>query len=76
MTFKIANKDDHWFHVKGFHGSHTILQTNGVTPSQEILNKCAAIAAFYSQASNSSNVPVDYTLIKYVKKSKIQSQVW
>lgn len=76
LTFKIANKDDLWFHVKDFHGSHTILQTNGVTPSQEILNKCAAIAAFYSQASNSSNVPVDYTLIKYVKKSKIQSLVW
>lgn len=70
LTFKIANKDDLWFHVKDFHGSHTILQTNGVTPSQEILNKCAAIAAFYSQASNSSNVPVDYTLIKYVKKNQ------
>lgn len=70
LTFKIANKDDLWFHVKDFHGSHTILQTNGATPSQEILNKCAAIAAFYSQASNSSNVPVDYTLIKYVKKSQ------
>ena len=70
LTFKIANKDDLWFHVKDFHGSHIILQTNGVTPSQEILNKCAAIAAFYSQASNSSNVPVDYTLIKYVKKIK------
>ena len=70
LTFKVANKDDLWFHVKDFPGSHTILQTNGVTPSQEILNKCAAIAAFYSQASNSSNVPVDYTLIKYVKKIK------
>lgn len=70
LTFKIANKDDLWFHVKDFHGSHTILQTNGATPSQKILNKCAAIAAFYSQASNSSNVPVDYTLIKYVKKFK------
>ena len=65
LTFKIANKDDLWFHVKDFHGSHTILQTNGATPSQEILNKCAAIAAFYSQASNSSNVPVDYTLINF-----------
>ena len=70
LTFKVANKDDIWFHVKDFHGSHTILQTNGATPSQEVLNQCASIAAFYSQASNSSNVPVDYTLIKYVKKVK------
>lgn len=70
LTFKTANKEDIWFHVKNFHGSHVILLTNGKNPLQETINKCASIAAFHSKASNSSNVPVDYTLVKYVKKIK------
>lgn len=70
LTFKIANKNDIWFHVKDFHGSHVILVTNGSMPSQETINTCAAIAAFHSKAANSSNVPVDYTLVKNVKKLK------
>ncbi|MCI9177688.1 MAG: fibronectin/fibrinogen-binding protein [Clostridia bacterium] len=68
LTFKIAKKDDIWFHVKDVHGSHTILITNGKQPSQDIINECANLAAVYSKANNSSNVPVDYTFIKYVKK--------
>lgn len=70
LTFKIANSNDIWFHVKDFHGSHVILLTNGEAPSQGIINKCAALAAFYSKATNSSNVPVDYTFVKNVKKYK------
>lgn len=68
LTFKLANKDDLWFHVKDLHGSHVILITNGKIPSQEIINQCASLAAYYSKGSQSSNIPVDYTLIKYVKK--------
>ena len=68
LTFKIAKKEDIWFHVKDLHGSHVVLATNGKTPSQETINKVASIAAYYSKAAQSSNVPVDYTFIKYVKK--------
>lgn len=68
LTFKIANKEDMWFHVKDIQGSHVILITDGKNPSQEIINKCASIAASHSKASQSSNVPVDYTLVKYIKK--------
>ena len=68
LTFKIAKKEDIWFHVKDLHGSHVVLITNGKNPSQETINRVASIAAYYSKASQSSNVPVDYTLIKYVKK--------
>lgn len=70
LTFKIANSNDIWFHVKDFHGSHVILLTNGEIPSQETINKCATLAAYYSKAMNSSNVPVDYTFVKNVKKYK------
>ncbi len=68
LTFKIANKNDIWFHVKNLQGSHVILVTNGKTPAQETLNKCAAVAAYHSKAMQSSNVPIDYTFVKYVKK--------
>lgn len=65
---KQAKPDDIWFHIKDNHGSHTILKVENTSPSQDTINKCASLAAFHSKASNSSNVPVDYTYIKYVKK--------
>ena len=68
ITHKLANSNDYWFHVKDSHGSHVILKTEGKIPSQEIINKCASIAAYYSKSKYSSNVPVDYTLVKNVKK--------
>lgn len=69
LTLKIANRNDMWFHTQKIHGSHVILKCdNNVSPTQEILIKCAELAAYYSKAKQSSNVPVDYTLVKYVKK--------
>ena len=68
LTLKFANDDDLWFHTKDIHGSHVILRINGKAPSQEVINKVASIAAKYSKAKYSSNVPVDYTYVKYVKK--------
>lgn len=68
ITTKLANKEDIWFHVKDFHGSHVILRTDNKVPSQETLYKCAKLAKEHSKAKQSSNVPVDYTYAKYVKK--------
>ena len=68
LTTKLANKEDIWFHVKDFHGSHVLLRTENKIPSQETINKCAKLAKEHSKAVNSSNVPVDYTFVKYVKK--------
>ena len=68
LTTKLANKEDIWFHVKDFHGSHVILRTENNIPSQETINKCAKLAKEHSKAVDSSNVPVDYTYVKYVKK--------
>ena len=70
LTLKYARKTDLWFHTKDFHGSHTILKidNNLPYPSQDILIKVAEIAAKHSKAKNSSNVPVDYCEVKYVKK--------
>lgn len=68
LTTKLAKKDDMWFHTKDIHGSHVILITNHSKPDIDIIIKCAEIAAYYSKASMSSNVNVDYTLVKNVKK--------
>lgn len=68
LTLKVAKSHDIWFHTKDIHGSHAILQTKGQQPSDDILIRCAQIAAYYSKARLSSNVPVDYALVKYVKK--------
>lgn len=68
LTMKVANDNDYWFHTKDIHGSHVILRSNGDMPKMETIIKCAKIAAYYSKAKFSSNVPVDYTLVKYVKK--------
>lgn len=68
LTTKIARKNDLWFHTKEIHGSHVILKIEKSFPSIEIIEKCASIAAYYSKGKLSSNVPVDYTFVKYVKK--------
>ena len=68
VTTKLANKEDIWFHVKDFHGSHVVLKTENSIPSSETLYKCALLAKEHSKAKQSSNVAVDYTHIKNVKK--------
>ena len=69
LTLKYAKKTDLWFHTKDIHGGHCILVLNGSPlPQDDILLKCAEIAAYHSKAKNSSNVPVDICEVKYVKK--------
>jgi len=68
LTFKIAHKNDLWFHVKNAPGSHTILRTNSQVVSRETLEFAASLAAAHSKLKNSPKVEVDYTEVKNVKK--------
>lgn len=68
LTLKTAGKNDIWLHTKDIPGSHTILVTNGSSPDDEDIEEAAQIAAYHSRARGSSNVPVDYTLVKNVSK--------
>ncbi len=72
LTLKYAHKYDIWFHVKDFHGSHTILTLPNSDAihhiPQDLLAKVAKLAVTHSKAKNSSNVPVDYCQVRYVKK--------
>ena len=69
LTLKLANSSDLWFHTKDIHGSHTVIKLglDKDVPKTTIL-EAAALAAYYSKARESSQVPVDYTQIKNVKK--------
>jgi len=68
LTCKQAFKSDIWFHTQKIHGSHVILWTEGGQPDLTSLNEAAVLAAWFSQARESSKVPVDYTPVKFVKK--------
>ncbi len=68
LTTKIASKNDLWFHTKNIHGSHVILVTEGREPDDDTLLYAANLAARFSKAGSSNQVPVDYTPVKFVKK--------
>ena len=63
-----ADKRDYWFHTQRIHGSHVILRCAGLTPGDGDLREAAMLAAYFSQARESSSVPVDYCPVKFVKK--------
>ena len=68
LTFTFANKNDIWLHTKDIQGSHVILKNSGQNISDDTLVKCAKLAVEHSKAKFSSNVPVDYCKVQYVKK--------
>ena len=68
LTCRLAGKGDIWFHTQKIHGSHVILWTEGGQPDLQSLNEAAVLAAWFSQARDSSKVPVDYTPVRFVKK--------
>lgn len=68
LTLKSALKYDIWLHTQKIHGSHVIISCEGNTPGEATLEEAAKLAAYYSQAREGQNVPVDYTQVKHVKK--------
>ncbi len=72
LTMKFAVKNDVWMHTKDIPGSHVIIRMeNGRSVddlSAELIYEAASIAAYHSKAQGSSQVPVDYVPIRYVKK--------
>ena len=68
LTLKTAFKSDLWLHTQKIHGSHVILWTEGREPDKQSVTEAAILAAYYSQAREGKNVPVDYTPVNYVKK--------
>lgn len=68
LTLKSSFKSDIWLHTQKIHGSHVIISCEGKEPGETTLLEAAKLAAYYSQARDGQNVPVDYTTVKNVKK--------
>lgn len=67
LTMRTARPHDLWFHAKDIPGSHVILRADGPL-SDQALHEAALLAAYYSKARDSANVPVDYVERKHVRK--------
>jgi len=72
LTFEVAGPDDFWFHVADYSGSHVVVRNPGKEKDldESILVKAAQLAAYFSQARNSSKVEVHYTRRKHVTKPR------
>jgi predicted ribosome quality control (RQC) complex YloA/Tae2 family protein len=68
LTLKKADRRDIWFHTKNIPGSHVIITTGGREVPETSLRQAAELAAWHSKAHAGSQVPVDWTLVKNVKK--------
>lgn len=66
VTNRVANAGDTWLHTKDIPGSHVVVRSTDV--DEETLKEAAVLAAYFSKARSSSSVPVDYTLIRHVRK--------
>ncbi len=71
LTFRVASDYDLWFHTQEIPGSHVLLRLDaGAVPSPEDLQWVANLAAYYSRARQSHQVPVVYTQPRHVYKPK------
>ncbi len=68
ITHKLADRNDYWFHAKGVPGSHVVMVTNGEEPDAQDFTDAASIAAHYSKAVGGAQIPVDYLLVRHVRK--------
>ena len=68
LTTKTADKTDIWLHTKDITGSHVIIRAEGKEIPDSTVMWAARVAAFHSRAKNSSQVPVDYAPVRFVKK--------
>ncbi len=68
VTFKRAGPDDLWFHVRGQPGAHVIVKSGGQTVPEQVVQRAAELAAFYSPARGESQVDVDVTERRFVRR--------
>ncbi len=66
LTFKMASRQDMWFHVKDMPGSHVVVHSEDL--DEYTIRLASQMAAYFSKGKHSSSVPVNYTLVKTLKK--------
>lgn len=71
LTLRYAKKDDLWLHARDVSGSHVVIRNKpGQNFPKPVIEKAAALAAWYSQRKNDSLCPVIVTPKKFVRKVK------
>jgi predicted ribosome quality control (RQC) complex YloA/Tae2 family protein len=70
VTFKHGGGEDLWLHAHGVPGAHVVIRFDGRRIADQVVEKAAAVAAYYSAKRGDSKVLVDVTRCKYVKKIK------
>ena len=67
LTFKMARKEELWFHAKDIPGSHVVISGN-LNPTDEIKTDAAELAAYFSKGRLSNLVQVDMIEVKKLNK--------
>ena len=68
LSTKKARRSDYWLHTKSVHGSHVIIVCEDQTPPPRTVEQAASIAVYYSQARAGGKTPVDFTMVRNLKK--------
>ncbi|AOM83246.1 Rqc2 family fibronectin-binding protein [Salisediminibacterium beveridgei] len=66
VTMRMARQNDTWLHTKDIPGSHVVIRSENF--GEVTLHEAANLAAYFSKSRMSAQVPVDYTLIRHVRK--------
>ena len=67
LTFKMARKEELWFHAKDIPGSHVVISGN-LNPTDEVKTDAAELAAYFSKGRLSNLVQVDMIEVKKLNK--------
>ncbi len=68
VTFKLARAEDIWLHTQKIHSSHVVISAKHEDVPEQVILTAAEICAYFSQASDGTKIPIDYTLRQNVKK--------
>jgi predicted ribosome quality control (RQC) complex YloA/Tae2 family protein len=68
VTFRRANGDDWWFHARGVPGAHVIVRSAGKILPPDTVQRAAELAAYFSRLRVESDVTVDYTRRRHVRR--------
>jgi predicted ribosome quality control (RQC) complex YloA/Tae2 family protein len=68
VTFKRAGPDDLWLHARGLPGAHVVVKCGKRDVPEEVVQRAAQLAAYYSPTREEARAAVDVTQRRYVKR--------
>lgn len=68
LSLKSAHKNDIWLHIQRAHGAHVIIECGGAEVPDATVTEAAMLAAYYSEAKQGQNLPVDVTPVRFLRK--------